>query len=55
MSRRTGRVDTGTDRTHEKGSVDRIVVFVLDRPRHQALIDEIRATGARVVLRSKET
>ncbi|MCO5184432.1 MAG: class II fructose-bisphosphatase [Anaerolineae bacterium] len=37
----------------KKVPVDRIVVFVLDRPRHQALIDEIRATGARVVLRSE--
>lgn len=37
----------------KKVPVDRIVVFVLDRPRHQALIDEIRTTGARVVLRAE--
>jgi fructose-1,6-bisphosphatase II len=29
-----------------------IVVFVLDRPRHRHLIDEIRAAGARAMLRS---
>ena len=29
-----------------------MVVFVLDRPRHQDLIDEVRAAGARVMLRS---
>lgn len=29
-----------------------LVVFVLDRPRHRHLIDEIRATGARAILRS---
>lgn len=29
-----------------------LVVFVLDRPRHEALIDEIRTAGARVMLRT---
>ncbi len=29
-----------------------LVVFVLDRPRHHHLVDEIRAAGARVLLRS---
>ncbi|MFN8454563.1 MAG: class II fructose-bisphosphatase [Anaerolineae bacterium] len=29
-----------------------LLVFVLDRPRHRDLIDEIRAAGARVLLRS---
>jgi fructose-1,6-bisphosphatase II len=28
------------------------VVFVLDRPRHQGLIEEIRRAGARILLRS---
>jgi len=32
--------------------VQDIVVFMLDRPRHQALIEEIRAAGARVWLRA---
>ena len=32
-------------------SVNDLTVFILDRPRHADLIDEIRATGARVVLR----
>jgi fructose-1,6-bisphosphatase II len=36
----------------KKKSVRDLVVFVLDRPRHQALIQEIRAAGARVLLRS---
>jgi fructose-1,6-bisphosphatase II len=31
-------------------SVDELVVIVLDRPRHEALIAEIRATGARIRL-----
>jgi fructose-1,6-bisphosphatase class II len=31
-------------------SVDDLVVVVLERPRHQALIDQIRATGARIRL-----
>ena len=30
-----------------------LVVFVLDRPRHRHLIDEIRAAGARAILRSE--
>jgi fructose-1,6-bisphosphatase II len=30
-----------------------IVVFVLDRPRHQDLIEEVRTAGARVMLRSE--
>lgn len=33
-------------------SVRDLVVFVLDRPRHHDLIDEIRAAGARILLRS---
>lgn len=33
-------------------SVRDLVVFVLDRPRHQDLIEEIRAAGARILLRS---
>jgi fructose-1,6-bisphosphatase II len=37
----------------KKVPVNRIVVFVLDRPRHQALIEEIRLSGARVVLRDQ--
>jgi fructose-1,6-bisphosphatase II len=36
-------------RVKEKKISD-LVVFVLDRPRHQDLIDEIRATGARIML-----
>jgi fructose-1,6-bisphosphatase II len=35
-----------------KKEVRDLVVFVLDRPRHQALIDEIRTAGARVMLAS---
>jgi fructose-1,6-bisphosphatase class II len=31
-------------------SVDDLVVIVLDRPRHEKLIDDIRATGARIRL-----
>ena len=30
--------------------VDDLVVFVLDKPRHKTLVDEIRATGARIQL-----
>ena len=33
-------------------SVRDLVVFVLDRPRHKHLIEEIQATGARVIARS---
>jgi fructose-1,6-bisphosphatase II len=36
----------------KKKAVSELVVFVLDRPRHQDLIQEIRAAGARVLLRS---
>jgi len=36
----------------KKKSVRDLVVFVLDRPRHQNLIQEIRAAGARILLRS---
>jgi fructose-1,6-bisphosphatase II len=36
----------------EKKEVHDLVVFVLDRPRHQDLIEEIRAAGARAMLRS---
>ncbi|GAC1646394.1 MAG: class II fructose-bisphosphatase [Acidobacteriaceae bacterium] len=31
-------------------SIDDLVIIVLDRPRHQKLIDDIRATGARIRL-----
>jgi fructose-1,6-bisphosphatase II len=34
-------------------SVAEMTVFVLNRPRHQTLIEDIRATGARVILRSE--
>ena len=37
----------------KKRSVRDLVVFVLDRPRHQHLIDEIRSAGARILLRSE--
>lgn len=36
----------------EKKDVRDLVVFVLDRPRHADLIEEIRAAGARVLLRA---
>jgi fructose-1,6-bisphosphatase II len=36
-----------------KKSVRDLVVFVLDRPRHQHLIEEIRLAGARILLRSE--
>jgi len=36
----------------KKKSVRDLVVFLLDRPRHRELIQEIRAAGARVLLRS---
>lgn len=36
----------------KKKAVRDLVVFVLDRGRHRALIDEIRAAGARVMLRT---
>ena len=36
----------------KKKSVRDLVVFVLDRPRHHDLIQEIRAAGARILLRS---
>ncbi len=37
----------------KKKNVSDLVVFVLDRPRHQDLIDEIRTAGARIMLRSQ--
>ena len=37
----------------KKKKVSDLVVFVLDRPRHQDLIDEIRTAGARIMLRSQ--
>jgi len=37
----------------KKKKVSDLVVFILDRPRHQALIDEIRSAGARIMLRSQ--
>lgn len=36
----------------KKKAVRDLVVFILDRPRHADLIDEIRAAGARVMLKS---
>ena len=36
----------------KKLDVSRLVIFMLDRPRNQPLIDEIREAGARVMLRS---
>jgi fructose-1,6-bisphosphatase II len=39
-------------RVTKKGVRD-LVVFVLDRPRHQHLIEEIRSAGARILLRSE--
>jgi len=36
----------------KKKAVRDLVVFVLERPRHADLIDEIRAAGARILLRS---
>jgi fructose-1,6-bisphosphatase II len=36
----------------KKKNVRDLVVFVLDRPRHAHLIDEIRSAGARILLRS---
>jgi fructose-1,6-bisphosphatase II len=36
----------------KKKSLRDLVVFVLDRPRHQDLIEEIRTAGARVMLRT---
>ena len=36
----------------KKKEIRDLVVFILDRPRHVALIDEIRQAGARVMLRS---
>ena len=39
-------------RVKEKEISD-LVVFVLDRPRHQDLINEIRATGARIMLQAQ--
>ncbi len=36
----------------KKKQIRDLVVFVLDRPRHQDLIEEIRTAGARVMLRS---
>ncbi len=37
----------------KKKTVRDLVVFVLDRPRHQHLIEEIRTAGARILLRSE--
>jgi fructose-1,6-bisphosphatase II len=37
----------------KKKQVRDLVVFVLDRPRHQDLIEEVRTAGARVMLRSE--
>lgn len=37
----------------KRKEVRNLVVFVLDRPRHRDLIDEIRSAGARVMLRTE--
>ncbi|MBU0510789.1 MAG: class II fructose-bisphosphatase [Chloroflexi bacterium] len=37
----------------KKKKVSDLVVFILDRPRHKDLIDEIRAAGARILLREQ--
>ena len=37
----------------KKKRIRDLVVFILDRPRHQDLIDEIRTAGARIMLRSQ--
>ena len=37
----------------KKKQVRNLIVFVLDRPRHRDLIEEIRAAGARVMMRSE--
>jgi fructose-1,6-bisphosphatase II len=37
----------------KKKKIRDLVVFVLDRPRHQDLIDEIRTAGARIMLREQ--
>ena len=37
----------------KKKKISDLVVFVLDRPRHQNLIEEIRTAGARIMLRSQ--
>jgi len=37
----------------KKKKVSDLVVFVLDRPRHQDLMNEIRAAGARIMLREQ--
>ena len=49
--RRAGaREPEGDRRAASAGSVEDLVVIVLDRPRHEKLIDDIRATGARIRL-----
>jgi fructose-1,6-bisphosphatase II len=37
----------------KKKKISDLIVFVLDRPRHQDLINEIRTAGARIMLRSQ--
>lgn len=37
----------------KKKKVSDLVVFILDRPRHQDLIDEVRTAGARIMLRDQ--
>ena len=48
----TRRSDSTCARSRRRSSrdVEDLVVIVLDRPRHEKLIDEIRATGARIRL-----
>lgn len=43
----------GVIATTLRQKVEDLTVFVLNRPRHKMLIDDIRATGARVILRSE--
>ena len=50
-SRRAGAVTTsGRLRSRSAARVEDLVVIVLDRPRHEQLIADIRATGARIRL-----
>ena len=50
-SRRAGRRQPACDRASRSSrDVDDLVIIVLDRPRHEKLIADIRATGARIKL-----
>ena len=48
--RRAGRATTSRRSPVARRDVEDLVVIVLDRPRHETLIAEIRATGARIRL-----